>query len=221
MRVRCNVDPPLKQFLIEPALDLIGLLPRSLREIVPTVDVYATNPTDNLIYWKQDEVIGEAQEVTTLKPTHNPADGDVRKVDLSLDYKIPLHVQDLWERSTEHLSPSEQEILKGVSLEFEGVFARDEFDLGNFTDIVHHIDTGDAKPIKQKMRRTPMNFIHEENAHLNKMLSAGVIQPSISGWASPPVLVRKRDGGVRWCIDYRQLNSVTKKDVYPIPCIEE
>ena len=126
-------------------------------------------------------------------------------MDLSLDYKIPLHLQDLWERYTAHLSPSEQEILKGVFLEFEGVFARDEFVLGNFTDIVRHIDKGDAKPIKQKMRRTPMNFIHEEKAHLNKMLSAGVIQPSISEWASPPVLVRKRD--VRWCIDYRQQSA--------------
>ena len=44
MRVRCNVYPPLKQFLIEPAVDLIGLLPRSLHEIVPMVDVYAINP---------------------------------------------------------------------------------------------------------------------------------------------------------------------------------
>ena len=53
------------------------------------------------------------------------------------------------------------------------------------------------------------------------MLKAGIIQPSVSEWASAPVLVRKRDGGVRWCIDYRALNAVTRKDVYPLPNIEE
>ena len=56
---------------------------------------------------------------------------------------------------------------------------------------------------------------------LQKMLDAGVIQPSISEWASAPVLIRKRDGGVRWCIDYRALNTVTVKDVFPLPLIEE
>jgi hypothetical protein len=54
--------------------------------------------------------------------------------------------------------------------------------------------------VKQRMRRTPACFADEEEAHLQKMLDAGVIQPSISEWASAPVLIRKRDGGVRWCI---------------------
>ncbi|KAK3084611.1 hypothetical protein FSP39_016239 [Pinctada imbricata] len=71
------------------------------------------------------------------------------------------------------------------------------------------------------MRRTPMGFEKEEEAHLNKMLESGVIQPSNSEWASVPVLVRKKDGNMRWCIDYRKLNSVTVKDVYPLPLIEE
>ncbi|XP_041376682.1 uncharacterized protein LOC121389136 [Gigantopelta aegis] len=53
------------------------------------------------------------------------------------------------------------------------------------------------------------------------MLDAEIIQPSASEWASAPVLIRKRDGGVRWCIDYRKLNEVTVKDVYPLPLIDE
>lgn len=105
--------------------------------------------------------------------------------------------------------------------EYQDVFAENEFDLGTFTEIEHSINTGSASPIKQRMRRTPLDFVQEEENHLHTMLEAGVIEPSTSEWASPPVFVRKRDCKVRWCIDYRKLNSVTKRDVYPLPLIEE
>ena len=62
------------------------------------------------------------------------------------------------------------------------------------------------------MRRTPAFLALEEEGHLKKMLDAGVIQPSISEWASAPVLIRKKDGQVRWCLDYRRLNNVTRKE---------
>ncbi|GFO40428.1 Pol polyprotein [Plakobranchus ocellatus] len=71
------------------------------------------------------------------------------------------------------------------------------------------------------MRRTPKHCKGEEDAHLDKMLEAGVIQPSVSEWTSPRVLVWKRDGSVRWCVDYRALNKITRKDVFPLPCIED
>ena len=73
------------------------------------------------------------------------------------------------------------------------------------------------------MRRTPTVFQGGEEGHLDKMLAAGVIQPSTSDWASAPVevLVRQKDGSVRWCVDYRALNKVTIKATYPLPLIEE
>ena len=61
----------------------------------------------------------------------------------------------------------------------------------------------------------------EEEAHLKKMLEAGVIKEVASDWASSPVLIRKRDGSVRWCIDYRGLNKVTVKDVFPLPLVDD
>nr|KAG5699813.1 hypothetical protein BaRGS_013533 [Batillaria attramentaria] len=71
------------------------------------------------------------------------------------------------------------------------------------------------------MRRTPVGFEQEEEKHLQSMLKAQVIQPSNSPWASPPVLIRKKDGSVRWCLDFRKLNEVTLKDAFPLPLISE
>ena len=71
------------------------------------------------------------------------------------------------------------------------------------------------------MRRTPTCFANEEEELLKKILDAGVIQESVSDMASSPVLIRKRDGSVRWCIDYRALNEVTVKDTFLLPIIED
>ena len=79
------------------------------------------------------------------------------------------------------------------------VLSNGDTDLGTFTAVKHHIDTGNSKPIKQRMRRTPLGYANEEQDHLEKLLKAGVIEPSCSEWASPNVLVRKRDGSVGWC----------------------
>ena len=97
------------------------------------------------------------------------------------------------------------------------MFSIDDSDLGRFSAIKHQIDTGHAKPVRQKMRRTPLGFENEEKAHLDTLLESHVIQPSSSAWASPPVLVQKKDGKVRYCIDYRTLKNLTSKDAFPLP----
>lgn len=66
-----------------------------------------------------------------------------------------------------------------------------------------------------------MGFQGEEEQHLKEMLEAGVVVPSSSESAPPVVLVHKKDGGVSWCVDYRRLNSLTLKDAYPLPKIDE
>lgn len=72
-----------------------------------------------------------------------------------------------------------------------------------------------------KMRRTPASFVPREEGHLQKILKAGVIRPSLSEWCSASVLIRKRDGPISWCVDYRALNNVTVKDVFPLLSVEE
>ena len=93
--------------------------------------------------------------------------------------------------------------------------------LGQVEIVKHNINVGDATPIKQQPYRVPLAkkcLIDEE---VEKLLVKEIIRPSISPWSSPIVLVSKPDGSIRFCIDYRKVNSVTKKDAYPLPRIDE
>ena len=125
---------------------------------------------------------------------------------------VPQHLEGLYRASIDGLDNEQTSKLRVLLTRYADVFASNDTDLGCFPGIKHKIDTGNAKPIRQPMRRTQMGFEQEERKHLESMLRNGVIQPSMSEWASPPVLVRRKDGGVRWCIDYRGLNNVTVKD---------
>ena len=121
--------------------------------------------------------------------------------------------------SKDQLSLVEYEKVKDFLYSNMDVFALDDAELGCTSLVQHEIDTSDNSPTKQHFRRVP--FVHREKISqlIDDMLEKGIIQPSSSPWASPIVLVPKKDGQLRFCIDYRKLNSVTKKDQYPLPRI--
>ncbi|GFW03304.1 retrovirus-related Pol polyprotein from transposon 412 [Trichonephila clavipes] len=105
--------------------------------------------------------------------------------------------------------------------EFEDVFSRNSSDIGHTTVTQHRIDTADHPPIKQHPRRLPFAKQEEVGTLLREMQENDIIEPFSSPWASPIVLVRKKDGSTRFCVDYRKLNDVTKKDSYPLPRIDD
>ena len=110
--------------------------------------------------------------------------------------------------------------LANILNKYNNVFAKDRTDLGTCSILKHRIDTNGSAPIRQHLRRTPKAFDSEEEKYLKEQLDAKVIVPSQSAWASPVVLVRKKDNTVRWCCDFRKLNEVTVKDAYPLPRID-
>ncbi|XP_076293044.1 uncharacterized protein LOC143215119 [Lasioglossum baleicum] len=93
--------------------------------------------------------------------------------------------------------------------------------LGKCKVVKHRIDTGGHAPIKQAPRRVPVQRKDEVRQLIADMENQGVIEKSVSSWMSPVVLVKKKDGSTRFCIDYRQLNNITKKDSYPLPRIDD
>ena len=105
--------------------------------------------------------------------------------------------------------------------EFQDVYSRGANDLGKTSKVYHKIPTGDARPIKQGARRLPYHQRREVETNLDAMVKNGVVTSSTSPWSSPIVLVKKKDGITRFCVDYRKLNDVTRKDAYPLPRIDE
>ncbi|GMF29522.1 unnamed protein product [Phytophthora fragariaefolia] len=92
---------------------------------------------------------------------------------------------------------------------------------GTTLDIEHVIHTGNEAPIKVRARRHAQLEHEVIDKALDEMLDGGVVEEGHGAWGFPVVLVRKKDGSVRFCIDYRILNAITKKDVYPLPRIDE
>ena len=104
---------------------------------------------------------------------------------------------------------------------YDSVFAANEGDLGCTNLISHDIPLLDDVPVRQRYRRIPPSEYDAVKTHINQLLESQVIRESSSPYASPIVLVRKKDGGLRLCVDYRLLNSKTRKDAFLLPRIEE
>jgi len=173
-------------------------------------------------------VISDLEPVTIVESNSEPnvplPQTEQTKVKV-LDYdsseeEVPEFIKQLIEGVNPPTPESAVVGLKELLLRNRQAFSESEYDLG-LTDIVtHRIDTGSAKPVRQQLRRYPPAHVEAIATHVDNMLDHGVIEPASSPWASNIVLVRKKDGTYRCCINYRQLNSVTRKDAYPLPRIE-
>ena len=107
-------------------------------------------------------------------------------------------------------------------LEYADIFPVPGDPLTGHTDAVEHdINTGDRSPIRCAPRRMSPQKMKREEDCVADMLTGGQIEASDSPWSSPVVLVTKKDGGTRFCVDYRQLNDATIKDAYPLPRIDD
>ncbi|PIK41495.1 Retrovirus-related Pol polyprotein from transposon [Apostichopus japonicus] len=135
--------------------------------------------------------------------------------------EVPQHVTGLLEAEDGYMNDEQRALLKELVTDYADVFARSSADLGYTTVAQHKIDTDNARPVKQPARRVPVQQREVERELLQQMLDAGVVEPSSSPWASPIVLVKKKNGSTRFCVDYRRLNTLTVKDSYPIPRIAD
>ena len=109
-------------------------------------------------------------------------------------------------------------------MSYHDVFALQDHERGEVDKVTHTINTDDHPPIYQSSRRIPFAQHKEMLKLVNDMLQHDVIEKSSSPWSSPVVLVKKKDGQLRFCVDYRRLNTITHRMCFPCPvlttCVE-
>ena len=121
----------------------------------------------------------------------------------------------------ETLTSEQVNLVEKLILKWKDVFSLHDLDLGKTSLTKHHINLSDPTPFKERHRRIPPAMVQSVREHLKEMLDLGVIRPSNSPFASNVVLVKKKDGTLRFCIDLRRLNNNTIKDSYALPRTEE
>ena len=190
------------------------------------------------------------QSVTTCRTPHvlvlNPTEEDIEIPALrcaalaqsvqDILHDMPKHDGDKIDEDTairncpsdlKQLIPSEgltEEMRERITLtlsRYQDIFALQGSPMGRTNLVSQSIDTGDRPPIRIPKRHLPIKQRDIVSDEIKKMLKDDVIEESNSPWASPIVLVKKKDGSYRFCVDYRQLNHSTRKDSYPLPNIED
>lgn len=183
---------------------------------IPVVNV---GSSDVMLYPRT--VIGTLHSVNVISLPAGVTEEPCYKVNVSSQIVAPT-VQDQIETiDLSHLPHTDQDRVRSLLWEYSSVFAANDGDLGCTDLISHDIPLIDDIPVKQRYRRIPPSDYEAVKEHIGQLLRAQVIRESSSPYASPIVLVRKKDGSLRMCVDYRLLNSKTQKDAFPLPRIEE
>ena len=120
-----------------------------------------------------------------------------------------------------YLSDKQQVQLRNVLNKYTDVFAQSDSDLGRINILEQAVDTQGYPPISQRPYCVPQAQREVIETHIRDIANRGIIRPSKSPWSSPVVLVGKKDGSTPFCVDFRKLNAVTRKDVYPSPRIDK
>ena len=222
----CNPVIDNRTWLIEGSwADLPVMIAGALVTSTPTgqggyVPILIINPlpTDVTIYKGTRVATASPLESMMVAPVGEVHNNSSNVHHVSSQKNIML--QEMVERSASDLTIEEEELYK-LLLEYADMFAESSAELGRTNLIRHSIDTGNEHPIRQPSRRVPPARREQARDLIKDMLQKNIIQPSSSPWASPVVLVGKKDGSLRFCVDYRKLNTITRKDAYPLPRVDD
>ena len=197
--------------------DLKFMVPRSLhaiREGHTYID--CVNVTDNVITIQRDQKVGfftpMSQLCGVLRPEAEPP---------KVGPGSAVQVEELFDLDHADLTTEQKLLARDLIRRHTGVVGASELDLGLTDTVTHTIDIENSGPIKQRYRRFPEPLKTEIRGELDKLLDRKIIEPSHSAWSSPLVPVRKKNGKLRLCIDYRAVNAHTRKDSFPLPHLND
>lgn len=195
-----------------PLCDII--VAHSLSEVQNgTTVVRILNPSRDDVELHSGQHLGEFHSVSSVDVVSGEGTGCATSP--VHDIAPPVQIND------SDLSPSQVQSLKSLLQKYSAVFSKHSEDRGRTSIIKHQIRTGEATPIKQRAYRVTPEQRAEIQTQVDNLLKADVIEESYSPWAAPVVLVRKKNGTWRFCLDYRKLNTVTIKDSHPLPRVDD
>lgn len=154
-------------------------------------------------------VVAEMYAVDTVTPLQ-PSDHTAETIDPSLFSFGDSPIPEEWKKR-----------LQQRLAERRNVFSLHEWDVGRAQGVEHHIRLHDPRPFRERSRRLAPADIDDVRRHIQQLQAAGIITESRSPYASPIVVVRKKNGSIRICIDYRTLNNRTTPDQYTMPRIDD
>lgn len=196
-------------------LKSIGLiqLPVKFQEQFHLMDIYVVPEIQNSLilgmdFWKIFGLFPKKLDSVIMR-----SGSDVAATDLVIDQNENLCCYD-------QLSENQKVTADHIISQFRDI-SYEERGLGRTTLITHSIDTGDAAPIRQRYYRMPLEKQRALVEQLDEMLKEDVVEPCESAWSSPVLLTPKKNGQLRFCLDSRKLNAITKKDAYNLPYISE
>lgn len=244
--IKCNIRtsplPEHQDALFEPSSDLH--LPEGLKIQENVVRLQRgtrssfllpiTNSTAHEILLLPRTKLGQTQAVKTIYPANTREVGitqtgipvsneQTEKVTTNKTNKTGIHSGAVWDPPVplDHLCPSQQARVRQLLREMNNVFARDDQDAGTIPSLQLKIRLSDPTPVKQTYISVPKPLHKEVKEYLEDLLNRGWITKSKSHYSSPIVCVRKKDGGLRLCCDYRELNRKSIPDRHPIPRIQD
>ena len=176
--------------------------------------IVTIQPNDSICNLEQIKVLNR-DPIKDLSSAEAEAGTNVQHKAASVEKEIDHNLEGA------SLTPDQKQHVLNFLSEWKHVFSQSPTDLGRTNLAEHEIHLTDDHPFKEPFRQIPPALVEEVREHLKEMLQAGVIRESTSPFSSNVVIVRKKDGTIRFSIDYRKLNQRTEKDAYPIPRIDD
>ena len=202
-----SLDPAAKCWTSEASEIRLGL--QMARYLAPSngpiIPIRPINTNEEIVHLEKGEYLAELCAVQIYED-----DEDTTKKSHA------TIIQEMVTRVDSSIDNDTREDFKQILTSYKNILSINDYDLGGTIDVLHNIDTGNTKPLRQALRRQPINHQDATDDQVKEIFEQKGIQPSRSAWSSNVVLVKKKDGKLRICIDYRRLNEATV-NAYPLP----
>ena len=188
------------------------------------VSILVSNTSNRDVVLRKQTYLGSLQWVDSIDPLPGKPVPDTPPKVVHSVASTPARSDDKkWIPAVDlsHLTETQRQAVTQMLKEEAGAFARDDQDMGCIEDLQMHIRLKDDQPVQKSYMSVPPPLYKEVKTYLKDLIHRGWIEKSESPYSSPVVCVRKKDGSLRLCIDYRELNQKTIPDRQPIPRIQD